>query len=65
MKRKYCVFKYAINLWQQQHHLHTVSQISNADQTPVYFEMPHMTISKKDGIKKQQYIGADRKILLK
>jgi hypothetical protein len=50
MKRKYCFQKYIINLWQQ--HSYIVSQIDNADQTPVYFEMPRDTTVHKEGDKK-------------
>jgi hypothetical protein len=41
-----CFLKYIINLcWQ---HSYTVSQTRNADQTPMYFEIPlHTTVHKK------------------
>jgi hypothetical protein len=41
-----CFQKYIINLWRQ--HSYIVSQIGNADQIPVYFEMPiDTTVHKK------------------
>jgi hypothetical protein len=44
-----CFQKYIINLrWQ---HSYTVSQNGNADQTPVYFEMPLDTMVHKKGDK--------------
>jgi hypothetical protein len=44
-----CFQKYIINLWQQ--HSYIVSQIGNADQTPVYFEMSRDTMVHKKGDK--------------
>jgi hypothetical protein len=44
-----CFQKYITNLqWQ---HSYSVSQIGNADQTPVYFEMPLDTTMHKKGDK--------------
>jgi hypothetical protein len=48
-KKVLCFQKYIINLWRQ--HSYTVSQIGNADQTPVYFEMPLNTMVHKKGDK--------------
>jgi hypothetical protein len=44
-----CFQKYNINLWQQ--HSYTVSQTHNAEQIPVYFEMPLDTTVHKKGDK--------------
>jgi hypothetical protein len=44
-----CFQKYIINLRRQ--HSYIVSQIGNADQTPVYFEMPLNTTVHKKGDK--------------
>jgi hypothetical protein len=44
-----CFQKYFISLWWQQSYI--VSQIGNADQTPVYFEMPLDTMVHKKGDK--------------
>jgi hypothetical protein len=49
MKRKYCLQKYIFNLRRQ--HSYIVSQTDNADQTPVYFEMPLDTTVHKKGDK--------------
>jgi hypothetical protein len=49
MKRKYCLQKYIINLRRQVSYI--VSQTGNADQTPVYFEMPLNTTVHKKGDK--------------
>jgi hypothetical protein len=48
-EEKMCFLKYIINLWQQ--HSYIVSQIGNADQTPVYLEMPLDTMVHKKGDK--------------
>jgi hypothetical protein len=44
-----CFLKYIINLRRQ--HSYIVSQIGNADQTPVYFKMPLDTTVHKKGDK--------------
>jgi hypothetical protein len=47
--RKYCFQKYITNLRRQ--HSYIISQTGNADQTPVYSEMPLNTTMHKKGDK--------------